>query len=436
MIPQLPLLPPLTLIEPSQPPEAACGDIEFAAMFLEATLQQPPEPAVDPDLPPDAMMAVVAPPLPLMTVKLMLADDAADAVTVQTTLPVPTPPVSPDVRAGFDPLTPALALETASSGRAETPDPSTEPVADPGAAPEAANPVASAVIAVAPPPDPSLQAQENLGPKGEKSPETKGQEITVQENASAKATSPSIAPTTATPPLPAITEVERRIVTPAQVVSAQDHVQIVAPNAPPTPLPEIVIREAIQTQDYLDSSLQIETDQAPIDPQLLETGLTKSDNSPSLPSLPQDPIKPTPAATNTQLNLIKPDAVAPLVVAHARATTAAPLEIVLNPQELGHLRFEIRHSGEQVSVVLTAERPETLDLMRRHADQLMTELRQSGFSDASLSFGQWAQGGDAPPQPIPDDDHAENAPQFAPFTPTPNWSRRSDLGGAGLNLRL
>ena len=203
-----------------------------------------------------------------------------------------------------------------------------------------------------------------------------------------------------------------------------------------TPLTEILLREAFQTQDEADPPVAPSIDEEPIDPQPLNTVLAPPDDPILLRQTPHDIATPTHAPIKAGHSPIAPESVAPIVAAHAHSPNVGPLEIVLNPQELGHLRFEIRHSGEQVSVLLTAERPETLDLMRRHADQLVTELRQSGFSDASLSFGQWAQGGDAPYQPIPADDDAENAPQIVPFTPRPTWPRRSELGGSGLNLRL
>lgn len=38
-------------------------------------------------------------------------------------------------------------------------------------------------------------------------------------------------------------------------------------------------------------------------------------------------------------------------------------------------------------VTIHADRPETLDLMRRHSEQLMQEFRQAGFERAELSFG-------------------------------------------------
>ena len=65
-----------------------------------------------------------------------------------------------------------------------------------------------------------------------------------------------------------------------------------------------------------------------------------------------------------------------------------PLELSLSPDELGKLTISIKQEGNFVHVTLTADRPETLDLMRRNASDLVADLRQTGFSGASLSFGQ------------------------------------------------
>ncbi len=79
----------------------------------------------------------------------------------------------------------------------------------------------------------------------------------------------------------------------------------------------------------------------------------------------------------------------------AQSAQSGPVELVLSPAELGQLRFEIHHRGEQVQIVLSAERPETLDLLRRNSEQLLTDFRNAGFAGASLAFGGWGAGQNA-----------------------------------------
>jgi len=72
------------------------------------------------------------------------------------------------------------------------------------------------------------------------------------------------------------------------------------------------------------------------------------------------------------------------------------------------LRFEIQHRGDQVQIVLSAERPETLDLLRRNSEQLLTDFRNAGFAGASLAFGGWGAGQNAGGSPQEFDRDAQN----------------------------
>lgn len=67
------------------------------------------------------------------------------------------------------------------------------------------------------------------------------------------------------------------------------------------------------------------------------------------------------------------------------------VEIALNPKELGHVRMVLSTTETGVSVSITAERLETLDMMRRHIDQLAEEFRRLGYADIGFEFS----GGDA-----------------------------------------
>lgn len=65
-------------------------------------------------------------------------------------------------------------------------------------------------------------------------------------------------------------------------------------------------------------------------------------------------------------------------------------EVALSPEELGHVRLSMQadaQNPDRIIVILTFERPETLDLFRRHADQLADALRAAGYSGADISFG-------------------------------------------------
>ncbi|MFY0682070.1 MAG: flagellar hook-length control protein FliK [Thalassovita sp.] len=66
--------------------------------------------------------------------------------------------------------------------------------------------------------------------------------------------------------------------------------------------------------------------------------------------------------------------------------TAQRTEITLSPEELGKLRLIVQPSENGVVIALQAERPETLELMRRHAEMLTQELRSAGYTSVEFEF--------------------------------------------------
>ncbi len=79
------------------------------------------------------------------------------------------------------------------------------------------------------------------------------------------------------------------------------------------------------------------------------------------------------------------------LAAGLRMATEQSAEIRLNPAELGRVRISLHTSDTGVIVSVLAERPETLDLLRRNSDILAQEFREIGYGAAEFSFGQ---GGD------------------------------------------
>jgi hypothetical protein len=126
-----------------------------------------------------------------------------------------------------------------------------------------------------------------------------------------------------------------------------------------------------------------------------------------------------------------PQSVAPILAQIARTGEPGTVELTLVPEDLGTIRITLTTDGENLRMVVQADRPETLDLFRRGADHLWSELRQSGFTGASLTFADSR--GQAPGQPRPPPEHPGDDPPatgFAPPRPPAN------LAMGGLNLRL
>ena len=123
----------------------------------------------------------------------------------------------------------------------------------------------------------------------------------------------------------------------------------------------------------------------------------------------------------------------------ARMMPDRPVELTLNPEELGRLRMTFTVDGGSMAVAVTAERPETMDLLRRHIDALAQELREIGYEDVSFDF---AQGGHAQGEGDQDTGSAlsfgdaEGAGDLA-LTDAPNAPVRLSLGhGGGMDIRL
>lgn len=70
-----------------------------------------------------------------------------------------------------------------------------------------------------------------------------------------------------------------------------------------------------------------------------------------------------------------------------------PIEIALNPEELGRVKLSLSAADGAISLTILAERPETHDLLRRHIDVLAQEFRSLGYTDITFSFGKDGQSG-------------------------------------------
>ncbi len=71
----------------------------------------------------------------------------------------------------------------------------------------------------------------------------------------------------------------------------------------------------------------------------------------------------------------------------ARAPGDGVIEIRLQPEELGRVRLSMTPTELGVTVQITAERFETLDLLRRNIDLLEADLHEQGFANLTFDFG-------------------------------------------------
>ncbi|MBM1641062.1 flagellar hook-length control protein FliK [Sulfitobacter mediterraneus] len=144
------------------------------------------------------------------------------------------------------------------------------------------------------------------------------------------------------------------------------------------------------------------------------------------------PNPATPAAAKPELA----NHVAQQIVDVAKTLPNRPVEISLNPEELGRLKLHLVTSEAGIAVHVSAERPETMDLLRRHIGILDQEFLKLGFEDVAFSFagGQGPQDQADPSNGQSPEHQGEIADPLAPAETPPAPATLPREGG--LDLRL
>ena len=140
------------------------------------------------------------------------------------------------------------------------------------------------------------------------------------------------------------------------------------------------------------------------------------------------------AQTPPQAAPAAPQAVIAQIAVAVGRSSERSVEIRLDPPELGRVQIHLTPTDGRLQALVIAERPETQDLLRRHAEVLVRELGGAGYDSVSLDF---APGGEAPAgrQPAPLGLGAEIAAIAAPAEPVPVAAAPRTLTG-GLDVRL
>ena len=122
-----------------------------------------------------------------------------------------------------------------------------------------------------------------------------------------------------------------------------------------------------------------------------------------------------------------------LVEVAFQANGNGPIDVALSPEELGRVRMSMSPQDASMVIAIFAERPETLDLMRRNAEHLAAEFRALGFENIAFEFT-----GDGSDQQRAKDDAEASSAQFADKqlpAETAALSRLT-LAATGLDLRM
>lgn len=120
------------------------------------------------------------------------------------------------------------------------------------------------------------------------------------------------------------------------------------------------------------------------EPKLFLTSNLDSPRTAQVSSVSVAPLQPNGAPLPFQ-------PVANQIAVAAQSAQLGQTEIRLDPEELGSVRIVMSTKDTGMVVLIAAERPETLDLLRRNAHDLSTSFEDLGFSDTSFTFEQQSQ---------------------------------------------
>ena len=121
--------------------------------------------------------------------------------------------------------------------------------------------------------------------------------------------------------------------------------------------------------------------------------------------------------------------------AQVQADPGGPVDIALDPPELGRVRLSLVEVNGTMTLSITAERPETADLMRRNLALLAEEFSRQGLDAPSVDISGGGQGGRRHQTDDPAPAGGRHDPQpLGQIAPSPAVAR--PIAANGLDLRL
>lgn len=140
--------------------------------------------------------------------------------------------------------------------------------------------------------------------------------------------------------------------------------------------------------------------------------------------------------SNTTATLQSPNAkpVVMQVLHFAPQPGQQAVDITLSPEELGKVRLSMVTIEGTLTLAITAERSDTLDLLRRHAAELGQEFVALGYSDIEFQF---TEGGRDMQQDSPEPADADSDSRAGDIPPQTTGSVRAvHISSTGLDLRI
>ncbi len=118
------------------------------------------------------------------------------------------------------------------------------------------------------------------------------------------------------------------------------------------------------------------------------------------------------------------------------ASADRPVELRLDPPELGRVHIHLTPTEHGLQAMVMAERPETHEFLRRHAEVLTQDLNASGYDNVTLEFATGGQSGPGNGERPPEgQSFALGGAQFTAEAQAPA-TRAREKGSSALDIRL
>ncbi|MGH1463903.1 MAG: flagellar hook-length control protein FliK [Cognatishimia sp.] len=156
--------------------------------------------------------------------------------------------------------------------------------------------------------------------------------------------------------------------------------------------------------------------------------------SPHLPT-PENSNLTDRLALSTTAKLPPPQIVTRQIAQHILQAPGFQSEIHLSPDELGRVRISINTADQGVSLHISADRIETLDLLRRNIGLLGQEFAALGYSNLNFSFSQQGQNSNQPETGAAQSDSPQK-PEHPNSAPPLSHTVISTASDQGLDIRL
>lgn len=213
-------------------------------------------------------------------------------------------------------------------------------------------------------------------------------------------------------------------------------IAVSSPQPIPTAAPEPSVPQAIRPRTDLTVTATVPL-QRMLDMAATGVGDLVSAPDPLLPASAHADIRPTEPAAIPRPDPVSTQLAQRIAAVPMMTDRDAPLELTLDPPELGAIRVSVSRGTEGMVLHLQADLPETLDLLRRNGAALMQELQRQGLDHAGFSFSGRDPGGqqhrpDAQPLGAREDD----AQIHPTHSPEPSQIASARTRQSGLDIRL